>query len=134
MAWVKIPKEHHPVFAAALPDDDRIVTKQMFGGLAAMLDGQMMAGLFGMTAMVKLGPADYAALVKKGGTPFDPMGKGRPMAETLLLPEREFHDRARLATWLAKSRDYVASLPARSKSKVKSATAASKRGRAPGPR
>jgi TfoX/Sxy family transcriptional regulator of competence genes len=80
--------------------------------------------------MVKLGGADYAALLKKGGEPFDPMGTGRPMAETLLLPEREFRDRAHLAHWLAKSRDYVASLPVRAQSKAKPAKAASKRRRA----
>jgi TfoX/Sxy family transcriptional regulator of competence genes len=131
MAWIKIPKEHHPVFAAALPKDDRIATKQMFGGLAAMLNGQMMAGLFGTTAMLKLAPADYAALVKKGGKPFDPMGNGRPMAATLMLPEREFQDPVRLAGWLAKSRDYVATLPAKSKTSAKppKTAAASKRKR-----
>ena len=128
MAWVKIPKEHHPLFAAALPDDDRISTKQMFGGLAAMLNGQMMAGLFGTTAMLKLGPGDYAALVKKGGTPFDPMGNGRPMAATLMMPDREFRDPTRLARWLAKSRDYVATLPAKTKAKA-SAPRASRRTR-----
>ena len=118
MAWVKIPKEHHPLFAAALPDDERVTTKQMFGGLAAFLNGHMMAGLFGTTAMLKLGPPDYAALAKKGGTPFDPMGRGRPMAETLLLPDGEFRDPKRLAAWLARSRDYVATLPAKTKAKA----------------
>ena len=117
MAWVKIPKAHHPLFRAALPDDERVTTKQMFGGLAAFLNGHMMAGLFGTTAMVKLGASDYAALVKKGGTPFDPMGRGRPMAETLLLPDGEFRDAKRLAAWLARSRDYVAALPAKTKAK-----------------
>jgi TfoX/Sxy family transcriptional regulator of competence genes len=81
----------------------------------------MMAGLFGATAMLKLGPADYAALVKRGGTPFDPMGRGRPMAETLMLPEREFRDPKRLAAWLAKSRDFVSTLPVKTKAKASKA-------------
>lgn len=111
MAWVKIPREHHSVFEAALPDDDRLEVKAMFGGLAAMLDGRMVGGLFGTTAIVKLAPPDYAALVAKGGIPFDPMGNRRVMAETLLLPQGEFDDRVALAQWLAKARDHVASLP-----------------------
>ena len=123
MAWVKIPKEHFAVFEAALPDDDRIETKQMFGGLAAMLNGQMMGGLFGLTALVKLSPSDYTALVKKGGVPFDPMGNGRVMAETLVLPASEFEDRKRLAAWLTKARDYVATLPVK-KAKPKKKPAA----------
>ena len=138
MAWVKIPHEHHAVFEAALPDDDRIETKKMFGGLAAMLNGQMMAGLFGTTAMVKLSPADCASLARVGGTPFDPMGNGRTMAGTLLLPQPEFEDRARLAGWLRRSRDHVASLPAKAAPKMKrrpsDATPRAKPVRKPSPR
>jgi TfoX/Sxy family transcriptional regulator of competence genes len=111
MAWVKIPKENHEVLARALPVDDRLETKAMFGGLAAMLNGHMLAGLFGTSAMVKLGAREHAALAALGGTPFDPMGDGRAMSEALVLPQAEFDDRARLAGWLAKARDHVASLP-----------------------
>lgn len=115
MVWVKIPQEHFPIFEAALPDDPGIEKKKMFGGLAAMLNGQMMAGLFARTALVKLGPADLAELEGLGGTPFDPMGNGRTMSETLLLPEAEFADPARLARWLAKARDHVAAKPPKKK-------------------
>jgi hypothetical protein len=37
MAWVKIPKENHPLFHACLPRDRRISTVNMFGGVAAGL-------------------------------------------------------------------------------------------------
>lgn len=113
MGWVKIPTEHFPIFEAALPRDAAIQTKKMFGGLAAMLNGQMMAGLFATTAIVKLAPNDLAELARLGGAPFDPMGNGRTMASTLVLPQSEFADRERLAGWLRKARDYVASLPAK---------------------
>jgi TfoX/Sxy family transcriptional regulator of competence genes len=111
MAWVKIPKENHPRFEAALPLDDRIELKAMFGGLAAMLNGYMMSGLWAGTAIVRLAPDDYAALLARGGEPFDPWGKGRPMESQAVLPESEFRDPARLAAWLARARDHVASLP-----------------------
>lgn len=113
MPWVKIPEENHTVFVAALPADDRIETKKMFGGLAAMMNGQMMAGLFATTAVVKLSAEDQSALARLGGVPFDPMGNGRRMADTLVLPESEFADRARLRGWLAKACDHVATLPAK---------------------
>ena len=115
MAWVKIPKEHFPVFEEALPLDDRIEVKSMFGGLAAMLNHQMMAGLFGTSAIVKLAPVDQTAVVALGGAPFDPMGNGRVMADTFTLPQAEFDDRARLRGWLAKAHTYVSTLPAKKK-------------------
>ena len=115
MAWVKIPKEHFPVFEAALPLDDRIEVKNMFGGLAAMLNGQMMSGLFATSAMVKVSPADQNALAALGGKPFDPMGNGRVMADTFTLPQAEFDDAARLRGWLEKAHAYVSSLPAKKK-------------------
>jgi TfoX/Sxy family transcriptional regulator of competence genes len=126
MAWVKIPKEHHPILEAALPDDDRIDTKSMFGGLAVMANGQMMGGLWGMSAIVKLSPADHAELVRLGGVPFDPMGNGRAMADMLVMPESEFADRARLAGWLTRARDYVVTLPPKRASPTKQAAPAKK--------
>jgi TfoX/Sxy family transcriptional regulator of competence genes len=103
------------VFEAALPLDDRIEVKSMFGGVAAMLNGQMLGGLFGTTAIVKLGAERYAALVALGGKPFDPMENGRVMSSALVLPQAEFDDRARLRSWLLEARDHVASLPAKPK-------------------
>ncbi|HEV7559512.1 MAG TPA: hypothetical protein VGO00_28745, partial [Kofleriaceae bacterium] len=58
MPWVKIPAEHHPIFRAALPKDPRVETLQMFGGVAAKVNGNMFGGLFGASAMVLLGDAD----------------------------------------------------------------------------
>jgi TfoX/Sxy family transcriptional regulator of competence genes len=113
MAWVKIPKENQTVFEAALPLDERIEVKSMFGGIAAMLNGQMLGGLFGTTAIVKLGAERYAALRALGGKPFDPMENGRVMSSAFVLPQAEFDDRARLRAWLREARDHVASLPAK---------------------
>ena len=74
MVWIKIPKEHHPIFLDALPDDPRIEPKQMFGAIAVMVNGQMMGGLWAHSFMVRVGEADYAAALALGGRPFDPMG------------------------------------------------------------
>ena len=46
MAWVKVPPENHPIFHAALPKDPRVSTLNMFGGVAAMVNGNIFAGLF----------------------------------------------------------------------------------------
>ena len=52
MAWVKVPAENHPIFQAALPNDPRVDTLKMFGGVAAKVNGNVFAGLFGRSTMV----------------------------------------------------------------------------------
>jgi hypothetical protein len=88
MAWVKLPKENHPLFHASLPRDPRVSTVNMFGGVAAKVNGQMFAGLFGRGAFVKLSKTDQrAALAIDGATPFAPMGDSRVMRDAVFLPE-----------------------------------------------
>lgn len=116
MAWVKIPKEHHPLFVAALPKDPRVKTIAMFGGLAGTVNGNMFGALFARSIMVKLGDADRAVAMKLDGTePFDPMGKGRAMTDSVLLPETVMDEPAELRAWLRKAFDRVVTLPAKNK-------------------
>lgn len=61
MAWVTAPPENHPLFRAALPSDARVETVQMFGGIAAKVNGHLFAGLFGRSTMVRLDESDRAA-------------------------------------------------------------------------
>jgi hypothetical protein len=50
VAWVKVPPENHPIFEAALPEDPRVETVKMFGGLAAKVNGRIFAGLLRRSA------------------------------------------------------------------------------------
>lgn len=136
MAWVKIPKENHPLFHAALPQDPRISTVNMFGGVAAKVNGQMFAGLFGRGAIVKLSPTDQRdALALDGAALFDPMGTGRVMRDTVLLPEQVMDEPDELRAWLRKALDYTTTLPVKRKpSPSKAGTAASPRKKAARPR
>jgi TfoX/Sxy family transcriptional regulator of competence genes len=112
MAWIKIPAENHPLFLAALPKDPRISTLRMFGGLAALVNGHMFSGLFARSVMAKLSPADQAAALALDGTsPFDPMGNGRVMTDTLLLAEEVMDDPQVLRDWLRRSFDFALTLP-----------------------
>jgi TfoX/Sxy family transcriptional regulator of competence genes len=124
MAWVRIPKENHPLFHACLPRDPRVSTVNMFGGVAAKANGQMFAGLFGRGAIVKLSASDQkAALALDGAEMFDPMGNGRVMRDTVLLPESVMEEPEELRAWLRKALDYTASLPAKSKGKARGSSA-----------
>lgn len=116
MAWVKIPAENHPLFHAALPKDPRVSTLNMFGGVCAIVNGNMFGGLFGRGAIAKLSKADQAeALALDGAEPFDPMGNKRVMNDTIYLPESVFDDPADLKNWLRKALAFTATLPPKKK-------------------
>ena len=116
MAWVKIPQENHPLFRASLPRDPRVSTVNMFGGVAAKVNGQMFAGLFARGAVVRLSETDQkAALAIDGATMFDPMGNGRVMRDTVFLPESVMVEPDELRAWIQKALDFTASLPPKKK-------------------
>jgi TfoX/Sxy family transcriptional regulator of competence genes len=116
MAWVKIPKENHPLFHAALPAHPGVSTILMFGGVAARVNGQMFAGLFARSAIVKLSPSDQqAALALDGAAMFDPMGNGRIMRDTVLLPEAVMEEPDELRSWFRKAFEYTSTLAPKTK-------------------
>ena len=122
MAWVKIPAENHPLFLAALPKDRRITTVRMFGGLCAMVNGNMAAGLFARSAFVTLDDAgQQEALALDGAEPFDPMGKGQPFSGRVMLPETMLDEPAELRAWLQRAVDFTATMPAKKKKKTAAA-------------
>ena len=116
---MKIPKENHPLFHACLPRDPRVSTVNMFGGVAAKVNGQMFAGLFGRGAIAKLSPPDQrAALALDGAEMFDPMASGRIMHDTVLLPESVLDESDELRKWLRKALAYTSTLPPKARRAV----------------
>jgi TfoX/Sxy family transcriptional regulator of competence genes len=112
MPWVKVPAENHPKFHAALPNDARVETMKMFGGVAAKVNGHIFAGLFGLSTMVLLDESDRKeALALKGAAMFDPMGDGRVRSDKVMLPERMMDSPAELRTWIARAFRAAAKLP-----------------------
>ena len=111
MAWVKVPVEHHPIFRAALPKDSRIETLAMFGGVAAKVNGNFFAGLFGRSAIVWLPEEQRGeALALEGATYFDPMGDGKKRSDKVMLPESFMEEPAELKRWLKRSFDEASKL------------------------
>jgi TfoX/Sxy family transcriptional regulator of competence genes len=96
--------------------------------VAAKVNGQMFAGLFGRGAIAKLSAADQrAALAIDGASMFDPMGNGRVMRDTVFLPESVIDEPAELRRWLRKALDYTAALPAKATTKATPKTGAARR-------
>jgi TfoX/Sxy family transcriptional regulator of competence genes len=116
MAWIKVPLEHHPLFRAAVPRDPRVTILPMFGGLAALAGGRLFGGLFARSIIVRLPPALCPeALALDGSSPFDPMGKGRPTRDIVLLPEDLMDDPSELRRWLSLALSHALSLPPKKK-------------------
>lgn len=120
MAWVKIPKEHHPIFMDALPMAPDVDVVKMFGGLAAMVGGNMAGGLFARSVVVRLDDAGVQeVLALEGSGPFDPMGNGRSMAGAVMLPESVMDEADELRGWLVRAIAFARSLPPKVKKKPK---------------
>jgi TfoX/Sxy family transcriptional regulator of competence genes len=136
MAWVKVPAEHQPIFLAALPKDARVETMKMFGGVAAKVNGNVFAGLFGRSTMVWLPEEERAAaLALKGAALFDPMGDGRTRSDKVMLPERFMKEPAELRRWISRAFKAAATLPEKqAKRKPASSSDARPKKRAPAQR
>ena len=76
----------------------------MFGGVAAKVNGNLFAGLFGRSTMVLLPEPDRArALALAGASLFDPMGNGQARSDKVMLPESMMKRPAELRRWLMRA-------------------------------
>src|SRR5437016_8744295 len=79
-------------FNDAIAPLDSVQSRKMS---AAFRNGNMFAGLFQDSMILRLGEADRLALSKRGGRPFEPM-PGRPMREYVVVPAKVVGDPAEL--------------------------------------
>src|SRR5689334_22908767 len=90
----------------------RTTERKMFGGLAFMSRGHMFVGIAKGTLMVRVGPAAYAAALKR------PHARemdftGRPMKGYVFVDPPGFEADAALASWVHAGLSFVATLPAK---------------------
>ena len=91
-------------------DRPGVVEKQMFGGIAFLLHGNMCVGVSGDDMIVRGDPAAYEKALKKPGVHvFD--RTGRIMKAWLLVEPSAVEDDAALAGWIDFAVGYVAFLP-----------------------
>lgn len=87
-----------------------VAEKQMFGGLAFLLNGNMSCGVHGAEMIVRLDPTETdAALAKKHTRVFDLTG--RAMKGWILVQPRGLKTDAALAKWVDAGIAYAATLP-----------------------
>ena len=82
----------------------------MFGYASAFVNGNMFAGTFQDTIVVRLTEADRGALLKmKGAAPFEPMG--HPMKEYVVVPASLVSKPRELGAWIERGHRYALMLP-----------------------
>ncbi len=103
-----------------LADRPELTEKEMFGGIAFLLGGNMCVGVHGEDLIVRVEPAGTDALLREpGAKPFD-IG-GRPgVAGWLLVAPPGYRTDAALRTWVARGIAYASSLPKKGAKKPKS--------------
>ena len=77
-AMPKSTPEATAAFLALVPGDPTLTTRPMFGNMAAFVNGNMFAGLFGDDLFVRLPDGERDKVNKQGGKDFEPM-PGRAM-------------------------------------------------------
>jgi hypothetical protein len=85
--------------------------KEMFGGIAFLIGGNMAVGVHGEDLIVRVDPAQTAALLREpGAKPFDLSGRRTP-AGWLLVAPTGYRTDASLGTWVGRGIAYASSLP-----------------------
>jgi TfoX/Sxy family transcriptional regulator of competence genes len=121
--WTKAPESLVAQFAEAIGGLSGVETKRMFGYPAAFVNGNMFAGLFQSSMILRLSEDDRREC---GAKAFEPM-PGRPMREYIAVPERVLRSSKVLGDWLRKGHGYALSLPPKSGQKNPTKSRAQKR-------
>jgi TfoX/Sxy family transcriptional regulator of competence genes len=91
-----------------------VTEREMFGGIAFMVSGNMACGVMGEDLIVRLGDEEARkALDEEGVRPFD--FTGRPMKTTVYVSPERTRDDGGLAEWVDAGADYATSLPPKEK-------------------
>ncbi|HWC09364.1 MAG TPA: TfoX/Sxy family protein [Solirubrobacterales bacterium] len=97
----------------ALTRRAEVSEREMFGGIAFMLGGNMAVGVIGEDLMVRLGPDAERALAEPHVRPMDFTGK--PMKTSIYVSPEGTASDADLASWVEAGADYAQSLPPKPK-------------------
>ena len=96
---------------AQLGDDPNISEKKMFGGMAFMLNGNMLCGIMSTGAfLVRVGKEFEAEALKKPGTRLMEQG-GRTMGGFITVDEAALEEDAAISQWLALATRFVGAMP-----------------------
>ncbi len=114
---MKMPKPSEGAkerFSGLVPDDPNITLRPMFGNLAAFVNGNMFAGLFGEGLFVRLPDAEAEAVIKKGGKWFEPVA-GHRMGGYVMVAADWQHQPATVTPLIVRALTLTRAMPAKAK-------------------
>lgn len=84
--------------------------KKMFGGICFLIQGNMACGIIKYDVIVRIGPENYeAALKKPGASLFD--FTGRPMKGWVVVSAKSHESDDQLLNWIKQAVTFTLSLP-----------------------
>jgi len=96
----------------ALAQRNGIVEKKMFGGVAFMLHGNMLVGVWNDSLIARLGPDQGEKALKEPNVKeFDVTG--RPMKGWVLVEPDGTENHVQLGDWIERAVEFVGTLPAK---------------------
>jgi TfoX/Sxy family transcriptional regulator of competence genes len=107
-------------FTRLVPDEPAVTMRPMFGNLAAFVNGNMFAGLFGDDLFVRLPDAESAPIRKQGGRDFEPMA-GHAMKGYVMVPTTWSSKPAPVKGWITAALAFTRALPPKAATAKKAA-------------
>ena len=99
-------------FSKLVPGEPAVTLKPMFGNLAAFVNGNMFAGLFGEDLFVRLPEDESAQVRKQGGRDFEPM-PGRAMKGYVTVPGSWRAKPDATVVWIHRALELTRKMPAK---------------------
>jgi TfoX/Sxy family transcriptional regulator of competence genes len=99
-------------FARLVPAGPTVTLRPMFGNLAAFVNGNMFAGLFGDDLFVRLPDAESVKVRKEGGHDFAPMA-GRTMTGYVTVPDTWRTKPGPAKAWIATALELTGRMPSK---------------------
>jgi TfoX/Sxy family transcriptional regulator of competence genes len=107
------PSEHaKAAFSGLVPAEPTVTLRPMFGNLAAFVNGNMFAGLFGEDLFVRLPDAEASAIFKQGGRSFEPM-PGHAMRGYVVVPANWQKKPEPVRDWVKRALTLTGAMPAK---------------------
>ena len=114
--WTKAPESLVAAFTKAAEAVPGATIRKMFGYPAAFLSGNMFAGTFQNSLILRLPQEARDELIENGGRPFEPM-PGRVSKNYVALPPQFVQSPPLLGGWLAKAASHARTLPPKAAAK-----------------
>ena len=113
-------------FSKLAPGEPAVNLRPMFGNLAAFVNGNMFAGLFGDGLFVRLPDSEATVIMKAGGKPFEPVAGHAMTGYVMVRADWQKHPE-HVRVHIARALELTRRMPAKAAKAAKKPAAKAKR-------